>query len=187
MRRLNNYRKIEAKRREEEAKKYEEDRKQEQARRDQLRKEWFAANKPKFYYNTVSGVTAVLRPADYETCQKDTKHSRRNGFWEKDNVLLLACETIVFVTKQGREMIDVNTGSYFVGHYKVAGYISLLDDIVEKSGAELVRAEDIFVPWVNETIIPFAQQAETLKNCHSSASYYEMVEKQALAELQPLW
>jgi hypothetical protein len=133
---------------------------QENVRRCEARKQWLVENKPKLYYNTVSGVTAVLRPADYADTQKQTERSRRNGFWEKDNVLLPVRDTFVFVTKQGREMIDANTGSDFVGRYKVAGWISQLDDIVEKSGAELVRAEDIFVPWVNETLVPYKQQGE---------------------------
>ena len=159
---------------------------QENSRRCEARKQWLAENKPKLYYNTVNGVTAVLRPTDYADVQKQTERSRRNGFWEKDNVLLPVRDTFVFVTKQGREMIDANTGSDFVGHYKVAGYISKLDDIVEKSGAELVRAEDIFVPCVNETLVPFKQQSETMHDCVHTGSHYHLVEAQAPAELQPL-
>ena len=163
-----------------------EQKEQENARRTEARKQWLAENKPKLYYNTVSGVTAVLRPADYTAVQKNTELSRRNGFWEKDNVLLPVRDTFVFVTKQGREMIDANTGSDFVGRYKVAGWISKLDDIVEKSGAELVRAEDIFVPWVNETLVPFKRQSEIMHDCVHTGSHYHLVEAQAPAELQPL-
>lgn len=159
---------------------------QENARRAEARKQWLAENKPKLYYNTVSGVTAVLRPADYTDAQKQTERSRRNGFWDKDNVLLPVRDTFVFVTKQGREMIDANTGSDYIGRYKVAGWISQLDDIVEKSGAELVRAEDIFVPWVNETLIPYKQQSETMHDCVHTGSHFYLVEAQAPAELQPL-
>jgi len=166
-------------------------RQMENAQRAEARKQWLAENKPKLYYNSVCGVTAVLRPADYAAAQRETGRYRRNGFWEKDNVLLPVRDTFVFVTKQGREMIDTNTGSYFVSRYKVAGWISHLDDIVEKGGVELVRAEDVFVPWVNETLISFKQQAETLQNCSSfilrPGMYYEMIETQAPVELQPLY
>lgn len=159
---------------------------QENARRCEARKQWLAENKPRLYYNTVNGVTAVLRPADYADAQKQTERSRRNGFWEKDNVLLPVRDTFVFVTKQGREMIDANTGSDFVGRYKVAGWISQLDDIVEKSGAELVGAGDIFVPWVNETLMPFEQQKDILHDCVHTGSHYNLVEAQVPAELQSL-
>lgn len=158
----------------------------ENARRAEARKQWLAENKPKLYYNTVNGVTAVLRPADYIAAQKKTERSRRDGFWDKDNVLLPVRDTFVFVTKQGRDMIDVNTCSASVGRYQVAGWVSQLDDIVEKSGTELVRAEDIFVPWVNETLILFKQQGETIHDCVQIELEYRLVEAQAPAELQPL-
>lgn len=186
MRRLNNHQKIEANRRQEGWRKEREEREQEQARRAQLRKEWIAANKPKLYYNTVSGVTAVLRPADYDACQKDTKRSRRNGFWEKNNILLPARQTFVFVVKQGEELIRANTGSDHVRRYKIAGWLSQLDEIIEKGEVELERKEDIFVPWVNESLVPFEQQMNTLQDCFSSGSYFDLIEKQAPVELHPL-
>ena len=161
-------------------------RKRENARRCEARKQWFAENKPKLYYHTVNGVTAVLRPADYLEAQKQTERSRRDGFWEKDNVLIPVRGTVVFVTKQGRETVKANTGTDFVGHYKVAGYISKLYEIVEKSGAELVRAEDIFVPWVNETLVTFNEQVEILHNCVHTGTHLHLIEAQAPDELQSL-
>ena len=128
----------------------------------------------------------MLRPADYATIQRDTERSRRNGFWEKDNVLFPARDTFVFVTKQGKELINANAGSDYIGRYKVAGWISQLDDIVERGGVELVRADDIFVPWLNETLMPFKQQAEILHDCVHTGSYYHLVEMQAPVELHQL-
>jgi len=182
----------EQKRSNEEGKKYREQQQAERGRRQkensqraEARKQWLAKNTPRLYYNTVSGVTAVLRPADYAVAQKNTEHSRRDGFWKKDSVLLPAQETRVFVTKESREMIDANIGSDYIGRYKVAGWISQLDDIVE-SGIELVRAEDIFVPWVNETLLSFSEQAKMLNDCVHTGSRYHLVDMQAPRELQPI-
>lgn len=158
----------------------------ENRRRAEARKKWLTENKFKLYYNTVNGVTAVLRPADYASAQARTARARRNGTWEKDNVLLPQWETVVFATQQGRELIDANTGSDYIRRYKVAGWPAELDDIVKQGKVELIRADDIFVPWVNETLVSFKQQERLLHDCVNYGKYCNLVEMQIPKELQPV-
>jgi hypothetical protein len=162
----------------------EEERNQENERRAKARKRWLADNKPRLYFRNLLGITAVLRPRDYEAAQKETAISRRNGFWERENILIPVSETFVFVTKKGKELIDSNTGSDSVSKYKTSGWLSQLDDIVEQGGVEMVRADDIFVPWVNESLVSFPEQKEIFKDRAKTGTYYSLVETQAPKELQ---
>lgn len=160
---------------------------EENYRRTEARKQWLTANKPKLYYNTVSGITAVLRPADYAEAQRLTARSRRNGFWEKEGLLLPACNTFVFMTRQGRDLIDTNTGSDDIRRYYVIGWIAELDDVVKSGEVELIRADDIFVPWVNESLVNFKRQRDSFCNRSRPENWwFELVEGQAPANLQPV-
>ncbi len=156
---------------------------QENHLRAENRMVWFFKNKPTLYYNTIDGITVVLRPAAYAAAQEVTKRNRRDGLWEKDNVLRPAPETIVFATKQGRDLISVNASS---SAQKVAGWISDLDEIVAAYGAELVRKEDIFVPWINATLISFAEQEDVLSAWTIEQARCELLDKQAPEILQPV-
>jgi len=160
--------------------------KRENASRTESRKQWFAEHKPQLFYNTVSGVTVVLRPADYAAIQKETKRYRCDGFWESGSTLMPARETVVFVTKKGRELVDKSLGSHASGNYMVAGFRSRLDDIMEEGGAELVHKDDIFVPWINEALMSFKEQRSAMNECHSSGSVQVLIWKQAPAEHQPI-
>jgi hypothetical protein len=157
---------------------------QENTRRAAARKEWLAANKPFLYFNTIEGITAVLRPADYETGRATTRRAITNGFWDDRSFMMMPVrETIVFVNKKGWEGINERSGSV---NYKVAGWLSDLEDIENRGGVKLVEARDIFVPWVNQTHYSFAEQRELISDCFDKGSYYELVEKQAPREFQPL-
>ncbi len=154
-------------------------------RRAEARKKWLSENKPKLYSNTIDGITAVLLPKDYEEVVKQTAINRRNGFWERENVLCLAPNTIVFVTKQGQETIlkSSRSGDFY---YKIAGLLSQLDEIVEAGSVELVKDERIFVPWVNETLVPFSEQKKMLLDCQKKGTFEKLVEAQAPADIRPL-
>src|SRR3989344_4267076 len=162
-----------------------EQKREENLRRELARRDWLAINKPVFYFKTVNGITAVLRPADYEATKVTTQRMRRDGFWEKENVLYPAKQTFVFVTKQGKEAIDANTASD-KSRYKVAGLISQFDDIVAKATAVAIKVDDIFLPWINETLVSFEKQSTILHDCVHTGSYYHLVEMQAPEELQPI-
>lgn len=154
--------------------------------RAQVRKEWFVANPPKLYFNTVAGITAIVRPADYVEAQAFTQKRRRDGFWERDNILCPWPQTFIFINKQGDELIRaIRQRGEHVRMYKVAGWFSDLDDLVERHEIELVRADDLFIPWVNESLVSFAEQGNLFRDCYG-AGYAEFVLKQAPAELQPL-
>lgn len=152
-------------------------------RRALQRRDWFAGNKPTLYFNNVSGVTAVLRSADYERAKRDTQNARTNELWEH-SVLRPARETFTFITKSGGELIQANYDH--ARRYKVAGWLSDLHEICQAADCSLVRDETIFVPWVNETLVSFQDQSQILMDCHCRASAVELIDKQAPSELQPL-
>jgi hypothetical protein len=152
-------------------------------RRTLQRRDWFGSNKPTLYFNTVSGVTAVLRPADHERAKRDTQNARTNELWDHA-VLKPARETFTFVTKSGGELIQTNCN--YARRYKVAGWLSDLYELCQATDCSLVRDETIFVPWVNETLVSFQEQGQILRDCHGQASSLELIDKQAPGEMQPL-
>jgi hypothetical protein len=177
-------REAEFKQQAEEARIAQEKKDQENLRRAEARKQWFAEHPPRLYFKTVSGITAILRPADYEYALKDTRAARLNGFWEKDGTLRIYCETRIFVTKQGEELIKKNL-HLDSARYEITGYVSQLHEVVEEGKIELVLADDIFVPWVNESILSFGEQKNFMRSRSSNfCSLEELVDKQAPADLQ---
>ena len=152
-------------------------------RRTLSRRQWLSDNKPKLYFNTVSGVTAVLRPVDYESAKRQTQNARTNELWAH-NVLKPVRETFTFVTKSGGELIESNY--HFARTYKVAGWLSDLCELCQATECSLVRDETIFVPWVNETLVSFQEQDQIFRSCHGQASAAELIDKQAPVELQYL-
>lgn len=146
------------------------------------RRDWFGKNKPKLYFNTVSGVTAVLRPADWEAAKRMTENAKVNELWEH-TTLRPHRETFVFVTKSGAELVQTNDAH--ARNYKVAGWLSDLHDLCRTTDCQLLRDETIFVPWVNETLVPFEEQGRIIRDC-SKATEKELIDKQAPVELQPV-
>lgn len=153
--------------------------------RARARKEWFAANPPVLFSNTVSGVMAIVRPIDYRATEEETKRRHRDGYWEREHILPPVYETFVFVNKQGRETIEASGVSRAV-RYCIAGLFSDLDELVERYGVTLVHRDNLFVPWVNESVMPFVQQSQALHDCFGRNLYEELVMMQAPRELQPL-
>jgi|GEM_PF-6293833 len=147
------------------------------------RRKYFELNKPKLYFNTVSGITAVLRPSDWEAAKKETEKARTNELWEH-NVLRPQPATYTFVTKTGSELIQTNDSR--ARRYKVAGWLADLHEICQQTECSLLRDETIFVPWVNETILTFAEQGQAFHDCHGKASIAELINRQAPAKLLPV-
>jgi hypothetical protein len=78
-----------------------------------------------------------------------------DGTWGSANVLLPHGNSTVFVTVSGRNTVRENSK----GGYEVEGPLSLLHRVAEEYGITLKRAPDLFVPFVNEAILPFSAQA----------------------------
>jgi len=157
---------------------------QENLQRSEARKQWFVEHPPKLYYNTVSGITAVQLPSHYEASQKDTKAARLNGFWEAERVLRPYNETLIFVTKQGNETIQQNIGD---PRYYTTGWVAQLHEVVEAGNVELIRAEEIFVPFVNQSLCSFEDQKRTaLNRTMNACSHFHLIERQAPREMLPI-
>jgi len=159
----------------------------ENERRTDLRKQWLAENRPKLYLNTISGITAVQLPADFEAAKEETRAAIYNGFWERDNLRPYR-ETLLFVTKQGYELMAKSAGcdpAHAIGG--MTGWMSELDVIARAANIELVHAEEIFVPWVNETFLSFQEQRNILNARNVNAcTQYHLVERQMPKELLPV-
>lgn len=185
MRRLRTYRRAKM----EEMLRKDTERRNEDLRRAIARKQWLDENKPKLYFNTVSGVTAVLRPADYTEAQRRTELARISEYWPSQTVLMPIRQTFVFVTKTGEETIQkgVDRGGNSVRRYKVAGLLASLHEIAYAGGAILEKKEDIFVPFVNESLMSFSGQAALIQDGFDKASVLTLIESQAPAELQSLY
>jgi hypothetical protein len=156
--------------------------KQNQHRAD-ARKRWLVNNRPQLFFNTVNGITAVLRPADLEAIQKETERARVNETWVQ-STLMLAPRTFVFVTQSGRETIRTNYKQAEV--YKVAGWRADLNEVCQKADCQLMRDETIFVPWVNESLVPFESQYRCTQDSLAGRLFEELIEKQMPAEIQRL-
>ncbi|MCR4279170.1 MAG: hypothetical protein NUV78_00300 [Candidatus Zambryskibacteria bacterium] len=161
----------------------------ENARRAFLREIRFTVSPPKLYFNTVNGVTAVLRENDYVKTRKLTYDTRLDGKWTEAKVLVPAKNTFVFATEQGRAVITHNTGGNYTERYQVVGYPSQLHEVAKRIGASLIRDERIFVPWVNESILHFNEQNRLIQDPSMEVHrnlFHHLIELQAPEELQPL-
>jgi hypothetical protein len=144
------------------------------------RKSWFEENKPVLYYNTIDGVTAVLRPADRERVIRDTENARADERWEYTS-FIPARETFLFATKPGSALIKKNSNGV-----RTARWFSELQELCRENNCDLKHDPTIFVPWVNEGVIPFKEQREALDDCGGRSLQIELIDKQAPAELQSL-
>lgn len=157
------------------------------AERYARRRDWLQNNPPVLYYNTMGGVVAVLNAAMYRSVQKATEQRRTDEFWEHGSVLLPSPETKVFVTKRGLATLDAAEAALGLDdlhRYYMSGMLSELHELAER-GAILVEKKDIFVPWVSEGILPFAQQMKVLRSCYDGWER-ALLEGHVPAELRPL-
>ena len=154
--------------------------------RRKLKKQWLAENPITLYYNTVNGITVVMTEAMYEANMITTKRHRRNAMWDK-NVLMPNTDAFLFVDANGFEMFKCNSGTNTsdpIEHRHVSGWLTSLDDLVEFYKITLEQKPEIFVPFVNQSVLPFAHH---LYRRHGVESYeLELVVGQAPKEMQPL-
>src|SRR3989344_1451448 len=155
---------------------------QENIQRAEARKLWLAENPLKLYCKTVSGITAVVRPSEYEAGQVQTHKARRNEQWTEEHVLLPINNTFLFVNKKGATLFGTSFRTGYPLDY-LCGWLSDLDDLVKEYGITLETKEDIFVPYVNEALLPFDEHRSTGKEKDYS---YELTSGQAPAETQRL-
>jgi hypothetical protein len=145
------------------------------------RKEWFQEHQPRLFYRTMGGITAVLRPADYERVVERTYVAYLNETWGHDYVLMPSLFTFIYANRPGLEHIaKIGTQEYLTG---TAGEFFLLMD---QAGVELILKDDIFVPFVNETLMNFAEQRSVISTRSNMDTLHELVTKQAPKELQPI-
>ena len=153
--------------------KYEEDRRnrdqllfQKNRKRRDACEAWLKENRGNLtvYYNTIGGVTAVLTPADYELAQVETARKRVNGFWSKENLLILSPKTVVFATVQGKALIS----DFLLGDKNFDScWRAELDDLKVK----LEHRADIFVPLLNEAVILRDEQKKILRDHHGGLRF----------------
>ena len=152
-------------------------------RRRKCRGEWLIENQPVLYYKTMNGITAVVRPADYERCLVETKRAIRNGCWESESTLMPILYTHLFLHETGRKhLCQVFNSAEFPAC--ASGWLSDLDDIVGCYNVILVYMENIFVPFVNETILPYSGHICSTES--GEKLRFELIESQAPQELQPV-
>ena len=147
--------------------------------REQLRQAYFVEHPPKLYYNTLSGVTAVLSPQNHILALKETEYAILDGRWTDEQRLLPFPGTAVFATVSGMELVSMNTGRQ-AG--VVSGYISKVHDLAERYSITLERDPRIFVPWVNEGVLPFKEHT----SCCFSGLYEALYLVQAPKEMRPI-
>jgi len=156
----------------------------ENERRYTLRNEWLQANKPRLYFNTIGGVTAVLLPEACARIRLETENARADELWDH-KIMKLSSETILFVTKSGRELMEAKLDTAYA-YSKVAGWFSVLQNICQACSCDLVRDETIFVPFINGAIVPLAKQMQIVENCHNKGSVLELIDKQCPPEFHPV-
>ncbi len=154
---------------------------QENIRRAEARKQWLAENPLKLYCKTVAGITAVVRPSEYEACQVQTRKARRNEQWTEERILMPIESTFLFVNTKGAALYSRNCGTSNPLQ-RLNGWFSDLDDLVEMYNITLETKEDIFVPYLNEALLPFGQHLDAHRENYS----YQLTGGQAPPEMQPV-
>ena len=161
---------------------------EEQENKDAQRNENVGYVKPdNVYFNTVGGITAVLRPKDYLKVQEWTDIARRDGFWQHEHMLMPSPNTVVFVTKQGSDLIMkwcVILNIHM--ERKIAGWASELDVIVEQWKVKLIHDPQIFVPWLDNYTVSLQEQAMPLLSCKDRGNVHFLLESQVPKDLQPI-
>ncbi len=156
---------------------------EESERRTRARRQWLEDHKLTLYFTTKDGITAVMRPVDYEACRRETYWAIRNELWPHEGLLMPSDKTFLFVTERGRQLLDRNLQQYAFAW--AAGWMTDLDAVT--CGRIVVEEKkDIFVPWTSESLLSFDQH-----KCYRSRSFpfsleFLLTEGQAPAEMQPL-
>jgi hypothetical protein len=164
------------------------DREAENDRRSAARTDWLCKNKPKLFYNTINGVTAVLTEKDLSETLRHTELARIDEVWTHPTVLIPSRNTVVFATYPAKNRIGAISGlhgSGYIARYKVAGPASAFHEL--KQAADVQEDKRIFVPWVKEDILTWAQQEERLDDCHTKGNSWHLVESQAPEEMLPIY
>ena len=123
--------------------------------------EWNKANPPTLYYNTMHGVTAVVRKDAYEEAVRETATARIDGLWELENVLMIIKYTYLFTHKSADE---------YVPDCWRAGRFSDFEELRKSGTVVLERKNDIFVPLVSDGVLPILEQFKALRS-HWSLEY----------------
>jgi hypothetical protein len=162
------------------------EREQENKLRAEARKSYFATDPPKLYYNTVNGITAVMRPADYEECKLQTKRALRDQRWTKEGVLMPSHSARIFLQQSGLELFRTNFNTKEEFSW-TCGWLSRFDEVVERNGVQLEQKTDIFVPFVNESVLPFKDHLPRMHHQWSEGDLtMYLVSRQAPQEMWPL-
>jgi hypothetical protein len=158
---------------------------EENKRREAAREQWLLEHRGKLglYYNTIAGVTAVLRPTDYRQVEARTNAARLDEEWDAASVLMPATNTCLFVTAPGKKIVEGCAGTENARDL-VAGMYSVLRALCDEYDVQLVHKADIFVPFVNETLVPFEEQYRGVVRGRATSTF--LLEAQAPEELQYL-
>ena len=157
-------------------------------RRREARRAWAAEHKLKLFVHTIDGITTVMTPDNYKKACEWTERVRLNGKWPHENLLCPTnqeCPSYVFVTHQGNELIKENIGASGM-RYKVAGLMSNLHDLKKEWEVIPITAPNIFVPWLNETIMSFDEQRRFFPDGATRDMTDTLITKQFPKELRPL-
>lgn len=110
-------------------------------------------------FNCVEGVYVILSPDAYYSCVQVTQDARVNGVWDHHNVLMPSPDSFIFSTVRAKERIRDRVG--LRGVLKVAGLASDIQ-VLQRSGFCLKMSPDIFVPFINESVLTFAMQRKLM-------------------------
>src|SRR3989344_2822538 len=138
----------------------EHERREENVRRADARKQWLEKNRLTLYYHTIDGITAVMTPGSLEKAREWTEYQRLDGYWGYENLLCPTngeCPVYIFATKQGREAIELRAGDS-ISRYKIAGPFSQLYALRKEFSVVLLPYDEIFVPWVNDSVFKYDKQ-----------------------------
>ncbi len=150
---------------------------------EESREAWLQNNPVTLYYNTVDGITVVTTPRMYAHMQLATAWYRRNAMWDK-TVLMPDPAVHLFVDKKGFENVAKNYPTKPADPVtcgQVSGWLTTLDELVARYRISMEQKLDLFVPCVNESVLPFSEHVITTR---ARGKYVEdLVRNQAPLEL----
>jgi hypothetical protein len=157
-------------------------------KRKELRMEYFKDNRPRLMTKCISGIHVVMTPGMYDRQVDATTAALRNARWEHENILLPSSEAFMFVDAKGAEQFrkarGVRSNVDDVVRHHFSGWLTDLDWLVKKYNIELVTKQDIFVPFINEAILPYGEQSARYSNRGGYET--ELVAIQAPPEMHPV-
>lgn len=114
----------------------------------------------------------------------ESNRACRNGLWAW-NVLMLSNETFLFCNRTGLSVFGQNKGILVdpIEYDYVSGWFTDLDELVTRFNIQLENKGDIFVPFVNESLVPFKEQSLHRK---MKQFVHHLVYEQMPAEIQPI-